>query len=40
MGKEVDEKFRYGMDYVRLKIACRDLSKVPRTAESTLGMTL
>ena len=35
---EIDENSRYRYDYVRLKIACRDVSKVPKTAEGTLGM--
>lgn len=35
---EIDEGSRYRYDYVRLKIACIDLSKVPKTAEGTLGM--
>lgn len=34
----VDEESRYRYDYVRLKIACRNVAKVPRTAEGTLGM--
>lgn len=37
---EVDEKARYRLDYVRVKIACRDVTKVPKTAEGVLGMTL
>lgn len=37
---EIDEKTRLRHDYVRMKIACRDISKVPRTAESTLGLFL
>jgi hypothetical protein len=28
------------VDYVRLRIACRDISKVPKTAEGVLGLTL
>lgn len=35
---EVDEESRYRYDYVSLRIACRDVSKVPKTAEGTLGM--
>ena len=35
---EIDEGSRYRYDYVRLRIACRDVSKVPETAEGTLGM--
>jgi hypothetical protein len=37
---EVDEQTRFRADYVRLKITCRDILKVPRTAESTLGLCL
>jgi len=37
---EIDEKTRFRHDYVRVKIACRDITKVPRTAESTLGLVL
>lgn len=37
---EIDECSRYRYDYVRLRIACRDVSRVPKTAESTLGMYL
>jgi hypothetical protein len=37
---EIDEKTRYGADYVRVKIACRDVTKVPRTTEGTLGIHL
>jgi hypothetical protein len=35
---EIDEKTRYRLDFVRMKIACRDVAKVPRTAEGTLGL--
>jgi len=35
---EIDEESRFRYDYVRLKIACRDISKVPKTAEGTLGL--
>lgn len=35
---EIDEKTRFKLDYVRMRIACRDITKVPRTAESTLGL--
>ena len=35
---EIDEESRFRYDYVRLKIACRDVSKVPKTAEGTLGL--
>lgn len=34
---EIDEKARFRVDYVRIKIACRDLSNVPKTAEGVLG---
>jgi hypothetical protein len=37
---EIDEKIRFRADYVRVKIACRDVHKVPRTAEGTLGIYL
>jgi hypothetical protein len=30
---EIDEKSRFRIDYVRMKIACRDISKIPKTAE-------
>ncbi|XP_066330294.1 uncharacterized protein [Miscanthus floridulus] len=35
---EIDEKTRFRLDFVRMKIACRDVSKVPKTAEGTLGI--
>jgi len=35
---EVDEGTRYRYDYVRLRIACREVSRVPKTAEGTLGL--
>jgi hypothetical protein len=35
---EVDESTSYRYDYVRLRIACRDVTKVPKIAEGTLGM--
>jgi preprotein translocase subunit YajC len=34
---EIDEKTRFRPDYVRMKIACRDVSKVPNKAQSALG---
>jgi hypothetical protein len=37
---EIDEGSRYRYDYVRLKIACRNVARVPKVAESTLGMYL
>lgn len=37
---EIDEKTRFGVDYVRLRIACRDITKVPKTTEGVLGLTL
>jgi hypothetical protein len=37
---EIDEGSRYRYDYVRLKIAYRDVTRVPKTAESLLGMYL
>ena len=35
---EIDESSRFRYDYVRLKISCRDVTKVPKTTEGTLGM--
>ena len=37
---EIDEKTRFRHDQVRVRIACRDITKVPRSAESTLGIYL
>ena len=37
---EIDDKTRFRADYVRVKIACRDLQKVPGTAEGTLGLCI
>jgi hypothetical protein len=37
---EIDLKPRFREDYVRIKISCRDVSKVPKTIEGVLGMTL
>lgn len=37
---EIDEGSRYRYDYVRLMIACRDVTRVPKTAEGTLGLQL
>jgi hypothetical protein len=37
---EIDEGSRYRYDYVRLRIACRDVTRVPKSAESFLGMYL
>ena len=37
---EIDEKTRFRHDYVRARIACRDITKVPRTAESSLGLAV
>lgn len=37
---EIDEKSRFRADYVRVKITCRDVQKVPSTAEGTLGLHL
>ena len=36
----MDEKTRFRADYVRMRIACRDILKVPSTAEGTLGLYL
>jgi hypothetical protein len=36
---EIDESTRFRHDYVRMRIACMDvMTKVPRTARSTLGL--
>lgn len=35
---EIDEKTRYRNDYVRMRIACRDVTQVPAVAESSLGL--
>jgi hypothetical protein len=35
---EIDEGSRYRYHYVRLKIACGDITRVPKTAEGTLGL--
>jgi hypothetical protein len=35
---EIDESTRLRVDYVRLKIACKDVTKVPKTAEGVLGL--
>lgn len=35
---DVDESTRYKYDYVRMKIACRDVKRVPKTTEGTLGL--
>jgi hypothetical protein len=37
---EIDEKAKFRVDYVRLRIAYKDISKVPKTAEGVLGLTL
>lgn len=37
---EIGEKTRFRVDYVRLRIASRDVSKVPKTAEGVLGLTV
>lgn len=37
---EIDEKTRFREDYVRIKIACRDVMKVPKTVEGTLGLCI
>lgn len=34
---ELDERTRFRVDYVRMKIACRDVTKVPKSAEAVLG---
>lgn len=37
---EIDEKSRFRNDYVRIKLACRDVLRVPPVAESSLGMMI
>lgn len=37
---EIDEKTRFKAEFVRVKIACRDVQKVPNIAEGTLGIHL
>lgn len=37
---EIDEKTRFKHEYMRVRIACRDITRVPRSAESTLGIYL
>lgn len=37
---EIDEKTRHKIDYVRVKIACRDVTPVPASAESSLEMMI
>ena len=37
---EIDVKTRLRPDYVRVRIACRDVTKVPRKALGTLGLCL
>lgn len=37
---EIDESTRFNKEYVRVRIACCDVSKVPKTAESTLKLFL
>jgi preprotein translocase subunit YajC len=34
----IDENTRYNPDYVRVKIACREIAEVPESAEGNLGM--
>ena len=36
----MDEKTRFRTDYVRMRIACRDILKVPSIAKGTLGLYL
>ena len=36
----IDENSRFNSDFVRIKIACRDINEIPAVAESTLGMFL
>ena len=37
---EIDEKTRYRADYVTMKIACKDVHCVPKTAEGTMTSPL
>jgi hypothetical protein len=37
---EIDEKTRFRPNCVRVKVACRDVLKVPSSAEGTLGIQL
>ncbi|RLN12752.1 hypothetical protein C2845_PM09G07180 [Panicum miliaceum] len=37
---EIDESTRYKAEYVRIKIACRNIYEVPDSAEGTLGVHL
>lgn len=37
---EIDETTRNRNDFVRIKLACRDVSQVPNSAENTLGMLI
>jgi len=38
--REIDPETRFNQDYVRIHIACMDITKVPRTARCTLGMAM
>jgi hypothetical protein len=35
---DIDEKTRYNPEFVRIKIACRDVEAVPESAEGNLGI--
>ena len=35
---EIDESTRYKTEFVRIKIACRDVHEVPASAEGNLGI--
>jgi hypothetical protein len=37
---EIDEKSRLRPEFVRMRIACRDITKVPRKAKGTLGLAI
>jgi len=37
---EIDEKTRFREDFVRVKIACRDIHKVPHSAEGVWGLNI
>jgi hypothetical protein len=37
---EIDEGTRYNVEYVRIKIACRDVLEVPQVDEGNLGLNI
>jgi hypothetical protein len=34
----IDESTRFNPEYVRIKIACRDVMEIPESAEGNLGL--